>query len=255
VSGVAVAMDSALVSSRMISGVPIFSGAPADCVAAIDDDVARRAVRLGFVNSFTAYLLAKNDAYRALVRHFVLLNDGIGLDIVSLIRYGSRFRCNLNGTDFTPFYLKTTRHKYRVYLLGGRPGIAEKAAAALQGIAPQHDYVGVHDGYFSETGNAEVVADIKAKRASLVIVALGNPQQEMWIADNMEKVGAQLTIGVGALFDFLADAVPRAPLWMRRLRLEWLYRLLMEPRRLWKRYMVFTPLLIAHALAERVRVP
>jgi alpha-1,3-mannosyltransferase len=244
-------IDGVRLSSRTISGVAICCGPPTDCVAAIDADVARGSVCLGFVNTFTAYLLGKSDHYQSVLRDFVLLNDGIGLDLVSLIKYGERFGFNLNGTDFTPFYLKSTRHTYRIFLLGGRPGIAERAAAALKKIAPQHDYVGERDGYFSDAENAEVVADIKARRANLVIVALGNPQQEIWIANNIDKVGASLAIGVGALFDFLADAIPRAPLWMRRAKLEWLYRLSLEPKRLWKRYMVFTPAIIMQALAEK----
>ncbi len=239
------------ITSRMISGVAVCCGPPADCVAAIDEDVARGRVCLGYVNTFTAYLLAKHDSFRSVLEKFVLLNDGVGLDLVSLIKYGERFRFNLNGSDFTPFYLRSTRHKYRIYLLGGRPGIAERAAAAMKRIAPQHAYVGERHGYFDAAQGAEVVADIEAKGADVVIVALGNPRQELWIAENLNKTGARLAIGVGALFDFLADAVPRAPLWMQRCRLEWLHRLSLEPKRLWKRYIVFTPVLIAQALAER----
>jgi alpha-1,3-mannosyltransferase len=244
-------IDRAHLPSRMISGVAVSCAAPSDCVAAIDADVARGSVRLAYVNTFTAYLLGKSERFRSLLGNFLLLNDGIGLDLVSLIKYGERFGHNLNGTDFTPFYLKSTRHTYRIYLLGGRPGIAVRAAAALRGIAPQHEYVGERDGYFSEAENAAVVADIRARRADVVIVALGNPQQEIWIADNLDMTGARLAIGVGALFDFLAEAVPRAPLWVRRIRLEWLYRLSLEPKRLWKRYMVFTPAIIMQALAEK----
>ena len=244
-------IDGVHLSSRKISGVAVRCGPATDCVAAIDEDVARGSVCLGFVNTFTAYLLGKSHHYQKMLRDFVLLNDGIGLDLVSLIKYGERFGFNLNGTDFTPFYLKSTRHKYRIYLLGGRPGIAERAAAALRRIAPQHDYVGERHGYFAEAENAEIIADIKARRADLVLVALGNPRQEIWIADNIDAAGARLAIGVGALFDFLADAMPRAPLWMRRTKLEWLYRLSLEPKRLWKRYMVFTPALILQALAEK----
>jgi alpha-1,3-mannosyltransferase len=247
----AIATGASGVAERMICGVRISSGAPADCIAAIDDGVADHKVCLGFVNTFTAYLLRKSEPYRAVLGRFTLLNDGVGLDIVSLIKYGRRFGFNLNGTDFTPRYLRETRHRYRIYLLGGRPGIAAQAATVLQRMAPQHEYVGARDGYFPAEENEAVIADITASRASLVIVALGNPQQELWIANNIDKTGADLAIGVGALFDFLADAVPRAPLWMRRLKLEWLFRMAHEPRRLWKRYMIFTPTLILLELAEK----
>ena len=248
------AIDGNTLSRRMISGVRVTSGAPEACVAAIDDDVAQGRVRLGFVNTFTAHLLARSTYYRARVRNFMLLNDGVGLDIVSLVKHGSRFRFNLNGTDFVPFYLRATRYSYRIYLLGGRPGVAEQAAAVLREMAPQHDYVGAHDGYFDAAQSEAVVGEIRQGGANLVLVALGNLRQEMSIAYNLEKTGARLAIGVGALLDFLTEAVPRAPAWMRRLKLEWLYRLSREPKRLWKRYMVFTPLLIGHALAEKVRL-
>ena len=244
-------VEQGIVSRRAISGVEVCSGSPDSWVAEIDAAVPLRRTCLGYVNTYTAYLLARDESYRAACRGFTLLNDGVGLDIVSLIKYGHRFGANLNGTDFTPYYLKSTRHRYRIYLLGGRPGVAERAAAALKLIAPQHDYVGARHGYYPAADNAEVVADIKASGATLVLVALGNPQQEMWIADNIDRVGASLAIGVGALFDFLADAVPRAPMWVRRVRMEWLYRMALEPKRLWKRYMVFTPVLILQAIGEK----
>ena len=244
-------VGTAQLSSRDIFGVTVRCGCEVDCIAAIDVDVTQGSVCLGFVNTFTAYLLGKQDNFRSVLRHFVLLNDGVGLDLVSIIKYGKRFPFNLNGTDFTPLYLKATRHTYRIFLLGGRAGIAEKAAAALKRIAPQHTYVGARHGYFTELEEAEIAADIKERRADLVIVALGNPQQEVWIAKNIGKVNARLAIGVGALFDFLAEVIPRAPMSVRRARLEWLYRISLEPKRLWKRYIVYTPVLILRALAER----
>src|ERR1700674_4690241 len=102
------AFDGELLSRRTISGVDVCSGSPADCVAAIDDSVSRGRLRLGFANSFTAYLLARSATYRARVRNFMLLNDGIGLDIVSLIKYGRRFGHNLHGTEFTTLYMRAT---------------------------------------------------------------------------------------------------------------------------------------------------
>ena len=111
-------IDGLHLSSRAISGVAVCCGPPTDCVAAIDDSVGRGSVRLGFVNTFTAYLLGKSDRLQSVLRDFVLLNDGIGLDLVSLIKYGERFGFNLNGTDFTPFYLKSTRHKFEIFSEG-----------------------------------------------------------------------------------------------------------------------------------------
>jgi len=142
------------------------------------------------------------------------------------------------------FLQQTTQH-FRIFLLGAKPGVAEDAAAALEAAVPQHVVVGARDGYFVATGAAEVAAEIKASGADLLLVAMGNPAQEFWIAQHFEATGCRMAIAVGALFDFLADRVPRAPQGIRRLRLEWAFRLLLEPGRLWQRYLVGNPLFLA----------
>ena len=93
---------------------------------------------------------------------------------------------------------------------------------------------GVADGY--QTGGASISREIAKTRPDVVIVALGNPLQELWMAEHGAKTGARLVFGVGALFDFLSGEVPRAPQLVRNLRLEWLYRTFLEPGRLLKRY-------------------
>jgi alpha-1,3-mannosyltransferase len=198
------------VSRREISGVPVCCGPPEDWVSAIDDRIAREKLCLGYVNTHTAYLLAQDPSFRSIVREFTLFNDGIGLDIVSLIKYGRSFEFNLNGSDFTPFFLRTTRHRFRIFLLGGRPGVASRAVLALRRIAPQHSYVGAHRGHLDEAEESHVAEQISRARANLVIVGFGNPAQERWMARYAREVDADLIIGVGALLDFLAGSVPRA---------------------------------------------
>lgn len=209
---------------------------------------------LGYVNTHTAYLLARDEAYRSLCRQFTLLNDGIGLSILSLIKYGRFFEFNLNGSDFTPLFLRATRHRFRIFLLGGKPGVAKRAAIALKRIAPQHKYVGTHRGHLNEREEREVLGLIKAARANLVVVGFGNPDQEVWMAKYARELDASLVIGVGALLDFLAGRIPRAPGWMQRVKLEWMHRLVLEPKRLWRRYIVYTPVLLVQALIERSRL-
>lgn len=235
--------------TERILGLPIRSMAPERCVAELDTLVEQAPVRLGFVNINTAYLIANDPAYQDALRRFVLLNDGVGLDLVSLVLHGRAFSHNLNGTDFVPHYLRSTRHSYRVFLLGAKPGIADAALEVLRKLAPQHEYVGSRHGYFTSEENEAVLQRIRDARADVVIVALGNPGQEMWIASNTERSGAKLAIGVGALFDFLTGTVSRAPLWVRKARLEWLYRLMQEPKRLAMRYCVYAPAVLFRAIA------
>ena len=137
------------------------------------------------------------------------------------------------------------------FLLGSRPGVAERAMQHFSSRFPQHRIVGCHHGYFGKEDTAEVIAMIKASRADIVLVAMGNPRQERWLAENLRSTGARLGFAVGALFDFASGNARRAPAWMRSARLEWLYRLTQEPRRLCGRYLVGNPLFVLRVLAQR----
>ena len=183
----------------------------------------------------------------------IIVNDGIGMDIASLLRHGRRYRHNLNGTDFMPHLLQTMPEPQRIFLLGGKPGVADKAAQVIARHS-QHTIVGTCDGY-STLPPSKLCARINASAADIVLVAMGNPIQEEWIRQHMGQLHAKLFISVGALFDFLAGSVRRAPQWMQKLRLEWLFRLYQEPRRMAKRYTVdiarFLWLCVSYPLQQR----
>jgi beta-1,4-glucosyltransferase len=165
-----------------------------------------------------------------------IVNDGIGMDLGALLVHRRRFAGNLNGTDLIPYLCRHSRRPLRFFLLGGRPGVAEAAARTLRQSLGQ-SVVGTCDGYaeFAAAG-AGLAERINASGADVLLVAFGNPLQETWILDHAARLRVPLLFGVGALLDFLSGTARRAPGWVRRLRLEWLYRLLREPRRLLKRY-------------------
>lgn len=165
-----------------------------------------------------------------------IVNDGIGMDLGALLVHGRRFAGNLNGTDLIPYLCRHSRRPLRFFLLGGRPGVAQQAGAALTRDLGQQ-VVGLCDGYgeFAAAGEA-LTQRINDSGADVVLVAFGNPLQETWILDHAAQLRAPLLFGVGALLDFLSGNARRAPDWVRRLHLEWMYRLLREPRRLLKRY-------------------
>lgn len=162
----------------------------------------------------------------------LIVNDGVGMDIAARLVHGRRFPANLNGTDFLPPLLAAARAP--VFLLGSRPGVAQRAAQRLAGLGIE--VAGTCDGYAGMADDETLVAAINASGARILVAALGNPLQERWLLDHREILATPLLIGAGALLDFLAGAVPRAPAWVRRARLEWLYRLAQEPRRLARRY-------------------
>lgn len=207
---------------------------------------ARKMVAFGNANLLNN--ARSNAVVRDALRRFIVLNDGIGADIASRFLFGARFPENLNGTDFVPYLLAQLQPGMRMFLLGAKPGVPERAASAIATIAPQHTVVGVHHG-FCDLDSPEVIGKIRSQRADLLLVALGNPAQELWLARHFDATGCSLGIAVGALFDFLAGEVPRAPQWIRAARLEWAYRLGVEPRRLARRYVMGIPSFLGNVVA------
>ncbi|MFQ6133124.1 MAG: WecB/TagA/CpsF family glycosyltransferase [Armatimonadota bacterium] len=121
---------------------------------------------------------------------------------------------------------------YSVYLLGGRPGVAQEAAEELRRRSPGLEVVGTEHGYFEPEEEGDIIAHIRRQRPDVLFVALGIPRQEKWIRAHLEEVGVPVCIGVGGSFDVISGRVRRAPEWMRRCGLEWLWRTAREPRRL-----------------------
>jgi N-acetylglucosaminyldiphosphoundecaprenol N-acetyl-beta-D-mannosaminyltransferase len=137
---------------------------------------------------------------------------------------------------------------HRCYLYGGAPGVADALAAALGARFPGLRIVGTDAPPFRPLTAEEddaVMRRINAARPDVVWVGLGCPRQERWMAAHRERLDAAVLVGVGAAFDFHAGRVPQAPRWLMRLGLEWLFRLLQEPRRLWRRYLLYNPLFVA----------
>lgn len=165
-----------------------------------------------------------------------IVNDGIGMDLAARWLHGRRFAGNLNGTDLIPYLCRHAARPLRFFLLGGKPGVAQAAARAL--IEQQgQQVVGTCDGYEERRAAGDRLAErINDSGADILLVAFGNPLQEQWILDHAAQLRTPLIFGVGALLDFLSGNARRAPAWVRRYRLEWLYRLAHEPRRLLKRY-------------------
>lgn len=166
----------------------------------------------------------------------LIANDGVGMDLVARMLHGRAFKANLNGTDFTPYLFRRSQQRLKVFMYGGRPEVVQKAAAHAEQQLGQI-VVGCCDGY-TDISPEDLVGAINRSGAEVLLVALGNPLQEAWILRHRDALDVPIVSGVGALFDFWAGDKPRAPLFMQRLRLEWCYRLCLEPKRLLRRYTV-----------------
>lgn len=166
----------------------------------------------------------------------LLVNDGVGMDLAAWLINRRRFKSNLNGTDFTPYLLRQAQRPLRIFLLGGTPEVVKRAAEHARQQLGQ-EVVGVGDGY-AGMRETDLLARIAQSQADILLVALGNPIQEQWILQHRDMLEVPLVMGVGALFDFWAGNKPRAPRLVQSLRMEWFYRLCLEPRRLLRRYTV-----------------
>jgi alpha-1,3-mannosyltransferase len=237
--------------SRTILDVPVYVGTQSQAVDVIDEAFASgKPTPIAYANAHTLNVAWDNEVFRDVLKRFLVMNDGIGVDAASRILFGMPFPDNLNGTDFTPYYLQKTKNNYRIFFLGSSSGVAERAAKRLIATCGRHQIAGCQNGY-SRAGDATaIIAKIVASDADVVLVAMGNPKQEMWLAENLQASGCRLGFAVGALFDFLAEEVPRAPDWIRSARLEWCYRLLKEPARLWKRYVLGNPIFLMRVLGQ-----
>jgi exopolysaccharide biosynthesis WecB/TagA/CpsF family protein len=217
-----------------ILGLPVVNAQSGQVISKLLDGTRQTVF---FLNAHCANIRARNLTYRAaLARADMILPDGIGVEVAAKLQ-GVRLTENLNGTDFVPNLLKrAARLGQSVYLLGGRPGTAQTAAARLQHMIPDLTVAGARDGYEGAARVDEAIADINQSGADILLVAMGVPLQELWITQNRHRLDPRIALGVGALFDFLAGNVRRAPRIVRRARMEWAWRLAMEPRRMARRY-------------------
>jgi N-acetylglucosaminyldiphosphoundecaprenol N-acetyl-beta-D-mannosaminyltransferase len=169
-----------------------------------------------------------------------------GMPLVWLLRNaGHRHAGRVYGPDLLlAVFSEPAMAGYRHYFYGGAEGVADALAERLRARFPGCQIVGTLCPPFralSAEEDAAAVAQINAARPDIVWVGLGMPKQERWIAEHLGQIDAAALIGVGAAFDFHSGAKRQAPLWMQRNGLEWLFRLASEPRRLWRRYLVYNP--------------
>jgi N-acetylglucosaminyldiphosphoundecaprenol N-acetyl-beta-D-mannosaminyltransferase len=166
--------------------------------------------------------------------------DGIGV-VWAMRRLGCPQYERVSGSDLVPRLAAVcAKRGWRPFLLGSRPGVAAEAARRLEADNPGLVVAGTHAGSPRPEDDEETLGRIAAARPDLLLVAYGSPNQELWIARNRQRLGVPVAMGVGGTFDFLAGRVRRAPAWMRRAHLEWLWRLLLQPARV--RRMAVLPL-------------
>jgi N-acetylglucosaminyldiphosphoundecaprenol N-acetyl-beta-D-mannosaminyltransferase len=181
--------------------------------------------------------------------------DGFGVALGAAL---AGFRMKASHRSTCPDWLESLAsicagRNLRLFLVAGRPGVASEAAAKLKCMAPNLQ-IGYHHGFFEKVGpeNEQVISVINEFKPHILFVGFGMPLQEQWIRDNFTEIEAKVFLPLGACLDFYTGQVHRAPRWMTDNGLEWLGRLIFEPRRLWRRYLIGNPLFLFRVIKQRL---
>lgn len=206
-----------------------------------------------FTNVHSIHMARRDrELMRILNRADLVLPDGSGIMLAGKL-FGQPILENINGTDFTPRVLEyASREHWSIYLLGARPEVNTACRNRIQRDFPGLKIVGARHGLFGESDEQRIVDDINEKQPHLLLVALGTPLQEKWIARNADKLRVGTCMAVGGLFDFVSGDKSRAPSWLRRLGMEWLYRFFQDPAAKWYRVFVEIPFFIGLVIAKRI---
>ena len=181
--------------------------------------------------------------------------DGAGVRVgVRLL--GQTLPPRMTWADFIwDLVARAELHQQRLFFLGGRPGVAAAAAANLRQKHPALPIVGCDDGYFNKTPhnpeNENILRKIYTSQPDILLVGMGMPLQERWINDNWEQIQATVIMTGGAVFDYVSGQVQRPAPIFTQTGFEWLGRLLIEPGRLWRRYLIGNPLFFWRVLKQR----
>lgn len=207
-----------------------------------------------YVNAHCLNVASRDAVYRTILnRGDLVYPDGIGVVWAGWFLSQGRMQKSTGADWIDQFCHLAARQGWRIAILAGRPGIARRACEGLTERHPQLAIVGVYDGFFIEQSERDVFHDIVRTAPHLLFVGMGSPTQEKWTAAYRDLLPVRICWATGALFDYVAGVEPRVPAWMNMLALEWLWRLLVDPRGKWRRYLIGNPLFIARVLLQKLR--
>jgi N-acetylglucosaminyldiphosphoundecaprenol N-acetyl-beta-D-mannosaminyltransferase len=236
--------DMAMLNHFFVLGVKVHAVQIQEVIEQMRAWIAQRdACRYVAVTGMHGIMEAQHDAgfKNALVDANLVVPDGMPLIYIGRLR-GHVLRRRVYGPELMLSFCRSRAASgYRHFLYGGEPGVPEQLAKFLQQSCPGICIAGVYSPPFRPVTQAEdaaIIEMIDQAAPDILWVGLGTPKQEMWIREHRDLIRVPVLVGVGAAFDFLSARKQQAPMWMREHGLEWLFRLLQEPRRLWKRYLV-----------------
>lgn len=213
---------------------------------------ASRARKIFFTNVHSICSAQQNEILKHCINlGDLILPDGSGVSIGGKMT-GNPIVENLNGTDFTPKVLRMAEEEgWSVFFLGAEESVVQQCCNRIRLAYPRLRIAGYRNGYFRIDEEKKVVEQINAAHSDILLVALGTPKQEIWLTRYSHDLNVNIAMAVGGLFDFLSMTKKRAPVWMRRLGIEWLFRFLHEPRAKWKRIIIEIPMYFSMLFAKK----
>lgn len=202
--------------------------------------------RIGFFINVHSINLSISDIhfFEQLRKADALFADGSGMRLAAK-KAGFLLKDNNNGTDMLPHLCKRCIKSHQsIYLLGALPGVANKAANKLVIQFPGLNIAGTEHGYTDISNSETIITAINNSGCDVLLVAMGSPVQEKWLLEHRKQLQCKTALAVGGLFDFYAGEISRAPMWLREIGMEWVWRLIQEPRNKFSRYVIGTPLFL-----------
>ena len=216
-----------------ILGVPVDAITMGEAVARIDGFIEKRTPVLVATANAEMLMRATHDgALRRILQGAAMVTpDGAGT-VWAAHHLGHAMPERVAGYDMVQELMREAPAKHRrIFFFGSAPGVADKAKKKAEQLYPGIEIVGTRNGFFTAADEPAIIEEIKAAHPDILLAALGVPKQEKWLAKHLGQLGVPVAIGVGGTFDVMAGVMKRAPRWMQRAKLEWLFRGMMQPKR------------------------
>ncbi|WP_288311832.1 WecB/TagA/CpsF family glycosyltransferase [uncultured Selenomonas sp.] len=216
-----------------ILGVPVDAITMGEAVARIDGFIEKRTPVLVATANAEMLMRATHDgALRRILQGAAMVTpDGAGT-VWAAHHLGHAMPERVAGYDMVQELMREAPAKHRrIFFFGSAPGVADKAKKKAEQLYPGIEIVGTRNGFFTAADEPAIIEEIKAAHPDILLVALGVPKQEKWLAKHLGELGVPVAIGVGGTFDVMAGVMKRAPRWMQRAKLEWLFRGMIQPKR------------------------
>lgn len=223
-----------------ISNLSVDNLSLSQTISAIEEMIASKKPHQHVVVNMNKLLQAhNNDEFADIIKDCDIINaDGISVIWLSKV-LGTPLKERITGIDLMNQLIRLSEDKgYSVYFLGAKEDVLEKVIQIYKSIHPKLKIAGFRNGYWDSKGERRVIENIRAAGPDILFVGMSSPKKEYFLHKYLGDMGVPFVMGVGGTFDVIAGVAKRAPLWMQNLGLEWFFRFVQEPRRLWRRYLI-----------------